>query len=195
MSEDRPYSMSLPFVNASDEKVDDANFSLTDLSDPVVIMLLFQELVREEQVRKAWEKGLQLDRNRRRPLWRLLAEVEGVNPDIVYATAAEVYGFKPARFDRNQVVSFIRDQRQRFSQEQWNWMRQERVLPFGQEIDAERNILRWLLATHDPSRPNLHRQLAQLGIDRFELLYAPISAIEQIFQEAFLRRNEYLERV
>jgi type IV pilus assembly protein PilB len=175
--------------------VNEAEFSLTDLSDPVIIMLLFQELVREEQVRKAWEKWRQLDRDRRRPLWRVLTEIDGINPEVVYATAAEVYGFKTARIDRAQVLRFLRGQRQRFTQEQWNWMQRERVLPLGQEVDTERDVMRWLLATHDPTRPDLHRQIARLGIDRFELRYAPVSAIEQIFQEAFPRRNEYLERV
>ncbi len=197
MSEDRPHSDPLPFVEPSitGDGVNEAEFSLTDLSDPVIIMLLFQELVREEQVRKAWEKWRQLDKDRRRPLWRVLTEIDGINPEIVYATAAEVYGFKTARIDRGQVLRFIRDQRQRFTQEQWAWMQRERVLPLGQEVDAERGVVRWLLATHDPTRPHLHRQIVRLGIDRFELHYAPTSAIEQIFQEAFPRRNEYLERV
>ncbi|BBM70354.1 GspE/PulE family protein [Rhodothermus marinus] len=197
MSENRPHSEPLPFVepSAAGDDVNEAEFSLTDLSDPVIIMLLFQELVREEQVRKAWEKWRQLDRDRRRPLWRVLTEIDGINPEVVYATAAEVYGFKTARIDRAQVLRFLRDQRQRFTQEQWNWMQRERVLPIGQEVDAERGVMRWLLATHDPTRPNLHRQIAWLGIDRFELRYAPASSIEQIFQEAFPRRNEYLERV
>ncbi|WP_243663606.1 GspE/PulE family protein [Rhodothermus marinus] len=181
--------------SAAGDDVNEAEFSLTDLSDPVIIMLLFQELVREEQVRKAWEKWRQLDRDRRRPLWRVLTEIDGINPEVVYATAAEVYGFKTARINRAQVLRFLRDQRQRFTQEQWSWMQRERVLPIGQEVDAERDVMRWLLATHDPTRPNLHRQIARLGIDRFELRYAPASTIEQIFQEAFPRRNEYLERV
>ncbi|WP_397547971.1 GspE/PulE family protein [Rhodothermus marinus] len=197
MSENRPHSEPLPFVEPSvtGDGVNEAEFSLTDLSDPVIIMLLFQELVREEQVRKAWEKWRQLDRDRRRPLWRVLTEIDGINPEVVYATAAEVYGFKTARIDRAQVLRFLRDQRQRFTQEQWSWMQRERVLPIGQEVDAERDVMRWLLATHDPTRPDLHRQIARLGIDRFELRYAPASTIEQIFQEAFPRRNEYLERV
>ena len=197
MSENRPHSEPLPFVEPSvtGDGVNEAEFSLTDLSDPVIIMLLFQELVREEQVRKAWEKWRQLDRDRRRPLWRVLTEIDGINPEVVYATAAEVYGFKTARIDRAQVLRFLRGQRQRFTQEQWNWMQRERVLPLGQEVDTERDVMRWLLATHDPTRPDLHRQIARLGIDRFELRYAPVSAIEQIFQEAFPRRNEYLERV
>ena len=197
MSENRPHSEPLPFVepSAAGDDVNEAEFSLTDLSDPVIIMLLFQELVREEQVRRAWEKWRQLDKNRRRPLWRVLTEIDGINPEVVYATAAEVYGFKTARIDRGQVLRFLRDQRQRFTQEQWSWMQRERVLPIGQEVDAERDVMRWLLATHDPTRPDLHRQIARLGIDRFELRYAPASAIAQIFQEAFPRRNEYLERV
>ncbi len=197
MSENRPRSESLSFVESSvaGDGVNEAEFSLTDLSDPVIIMLLFQELVREEQVRKAWEKWRQLEKDKRRPLWRLLIEVDGINPEVVYATAAEVYGFKAARIDRAQVLRFLRDQRQRFTQEQWSWMQRERVLPIGQEVDVERDVMRWLLATHDPTRPDLHRQIARLGIDRFELRYAPASTIEQIFQEAFPRRNEYLERV
>ncbi|MDQ7040827.1 MAG: ATPase, T2SS/T4P/T4SS family, partial [Rhodothermus sp.] len=179
-----------------DDSTDDATFSLTNLSDPVVIMLLFQELIREEQVRKAWEKWRQLDEKQRRPLWRLLIEVDGIDPAVVYATAAEVYGFKTARINRSQVLRFLRDQRKRFTQEQWDWMRREWVLPIGQEVDEKRGITRWLLGTHDPTRPSLQRQIVvRLGIDHFELQYVPAKVIEKFFQEAFPRRNEYLERV
>ncbi len=196
MPEKRPHIEPRSLTEPLDDSTDDATFSLTDLSDPVVIMLLFQELIREEQVRKAWEKWRQLDEKQRRPLWRLLIEVDGIDPAVVYATAAEVYGFKTARINRDQVLRFLRDHRNRFTQEQWDWMRRKWVLPIGQEVDEKRGLTRWLLGTHDPTRPSLHRQIViQLGIDHFELQYVPARVIEKFFQEAFPRRNEYLERV
>ncbi|SHK10821.1 GspE/PulE family protein [Rhodothermus profundi] len=195
MSEERPRPKSASASSISENGAASEEFSPLDLSDPVVIMLLFQELVREEQVRRAWERWRQQQEGGRRALWRVLADLEEINPEVVYATAAEVYGFKTAQLQRDQVMRFIREQKQRFTQDQWRWMRRERVLPIGQEMDPERNVMRWVLATHDPTRPDLHRKLARLGLDRFELRYAPASTIDQIYEEAFPHRNEYLERV
>ncbi|CAM3299448.1 GspE/PulE family protein [Rhodothermus bifroesti] len=201
MPEPQSPSFKLPFVApsitavAADNASEAETFSILNLSDPVVIMLLFQELVREEQVREAWERWRKSKDSQPKPLWRVLAELEGVNPEVVYATAAEVYGFRMARVQRGEVLEFLKSIKSRFSQEQWEWLARERVLPIGQDVDPKLEYPRWILATHDPTRSDLHRRLGQLGLHRFELCYAPCSVIEQLFQEAFVRSNEYLERV
>ena len=201
MSDPQAPAPKLPFVTPSvaafsaEKPSGSEEFSILDLTDPVVIMLLFQELVREEQVREAWERWRKSRDGQPKPLWRVLVEVEGVNPGSVYATAAEVYGFRVARIQRGEVLEFLKSIKSRFSKEQWEWLAKERVLPIGQDRDPKLEYPQWILATHDPTRPDLHRCLGQLGLNRFELCYAPSNVIEQLFQEAFSRSNEYLERV
>jgi len=84
MSDPQAPAPKLPFVTPSvaafsaEKPSGSEEFSILDLTDPVVIMLLFQELVREEQVREAWERWRKSRDGQPKPLWRVLVEVEGV---------------------------------------------------------------------------------------------------------------------
>lgn len=162
--------------------------------DRVVIQLYQRGLLTPEQVHDAlrrWER-----RNDAVMLWRVVGRLPSVDPDVVYAEAARIYAFPEARLtpesvDRalaRQVIETVPpDQRERLLDLQ--------LLPLRYEMDAERGIRKLILATPDPSHPDLYpfAQAADLG--RFEVHYAPSAVIDPLLDELFPRRNEYLERV
>ncbi|ARA92499.1 type II secretion system protein E [Rhodothermaceae bacterium RA] len=171
-------------------------FSPLNLRDRVVIMLLYYETVRTEQVEEAWYRWVQLrKKGHREPLWRLLVQMEGVDRETVFKVAAQVYAFEEALIKKADVIKLIREFCETFSEEQWEELSRLKLIPIRQERDSE-GRLRWMeFATHDPTRPELHRHLQQLKLERFELKYAPESLVETLIQEATPRRNEFLDRM
>jgi type IV pilus assembly protein PilB len=52
-----------------------------------------------------------------------------------------------------------------------------------------------LFVTHDPTRPEAHKLLRELGIKRFELRYWSESVIEDVITAGVLTKNVYLDRL
>ena len=171
-------------------------FSALDLRDRVVIMLLFKQVVRIADVHKVYKRWRkQGGAKARDPLWRVLANDPAFDRETIFAEAAQVYAFKQAEFERSDAVAFIRRHCDTFPEEACDQMRRLRVLPIRQEVHATKKERRTIFISHDPSRLEVNRLMRELRLDSFELQYSPESEVDALIQEAFPKRNEYLDRV
>ena len=171
-------------------------FSAHDLRDRVVIMLLFKQIVRIDDVHKVYERWRKQGGGKSRdPLWRALANDPDFDRETIFAEAAQVYAFKEAAFERNDAIAFIRRHCDTFAVEAWEQMRKLRVLPIRQEVHVTKKEKRTIFISHDPSRLEVNRLMRELRLDSFELQYASESEVDAVIQEAFPKRNEYLDRV
>ena len=88
-----PSSIDLP---ASDEEQEDPTIEKFDpikLRDRVVIKLLFDQVVRIEQVHEAWETWREREiAGHPEDLWRVLAEDPAMDREKIFTEAATVYG-------------------------------------------------------------------------------------------------------
>ncbi|MGI9175279.1 MAG: hypothetical protein ACR2GR_08175, partial [Rhodothermales bacterium] len=179
--------------NAVDIEAVEANgFSaLENLRDRVVIMLLFNEVVQVEQVEQAWREWKVLQKKgENEALWRILAAQPDIDRDRVFAEAADVYVFKKAEITASSAISYLRGVKKKYTGEQWEEMDRLGVVPIGQEDHLRGDEeTRFLFATHDPTRPEVHNLMQGLGLERFELHYAPESSLRSLMEEAFPPRD------
>ncbi len=183
------YDLQLP--DHSEGTVDDMN-----LRDRVVVRLLSKGIVSEEQVRSAWDEWRRMRREGMKvSLWRMLTITPDVDRDAIYAEAANVYAFEEIAIVSEDSIAFIQDIRDTFSEEEWDEMIEYFVVPINKGRDQNTGEPRWTFATHDPTRAEVHQLLKRLEIRRFELAYAPESAIANLITEAFLSKNEFLDRL
>ena len=160
--------------------------------DRVVVMLLHKQAATREQVAEAVR--IQREDQPKEALWRLLAQVPGVDRDAVYAEAASVYAFPMADIS-DPDPNFARLVMETFSEERREMLLSMGLLPLEYDMDTASGSAKLVFATHDPARPDVHRVLQQLKLGRFELKYAPESEIRRITNDIFPRRNEYLDRM
>ncbi len=162
--------------------------------DRVLRSLLRQGQVTEKDVQEAiaiWQKNGGKD-----AIWRVLADLPDVNREAIYEEAARVYAFKqeeivPGRPDHDFIVLTI----DTIAEDQREELLDLFLLPFEHVVDYETGAGRMVFVTPDPTRPEVNRLLHELDLGRFELRYAPESAIGEILDELFPRKNEYLERM
>ena len=69
------------------------------------------------------------------------------------------------------------------------------MVPFEVDLDQQTGAIKVVFITHDPTRPDVHRMMQQLRLERFELRYAPEKVVTGLIHEAFPRKNEFLERL
>jgi len=182
----------------ADELADIKADSLPEMrrKDRVLARLLTTGLVREDHVRVAWEEWKKMRKDGlRAPLWRVLTLSSEINRELIYAEAAKVYAFDEAKIDEAATLSFLQEIANFFTEDQWDQMIEFFILPIAQEKEPYRGEIRWIFATHDPTRPEVHRLLQQLLLKRFELRYAPENVIASLITDAFLSKNEYLDRL
>jgi type IV pilus assembly protein PilB len=162
--------------------------------DRVVAMLLRKEAVTAQQVTEA--QRLQKEERSKEALWRFLAQVNGVEREAVFAEAARVYAFRAARLGNGKPdPDFVRTVMDMFSEEHRDKLLKLRVLPYESELDPQSGSIKLIFVTHDPTRPEVHRLLQLLRLERFELCYVPEPVVLAIIAEVFPRKNEYLERL
>lgn len=194
MSEDEPGSILLkirpwlesggPFQPSDDEaaaSVEEESFSALDLRDRVVVQLLQEEVVRVEQVKAAWNQ--RADEDPPDALWRVVAHLQDVETEAVFAEAARVYAFEPATSILYRSRALLSEHRGRFSLGQRRRLVALGVLPV--KVNETPDGPRWLFATHDPARPPVHALLADLEVPAYELRYAPAAAIRERLEESF----------
>lgn len=167
----------------------------SEIRDRVAIMLVFYELIRPERLAKAWAYWESLDRKPADTFWRYLATLNGVDQDRIYEIAAEAYAFPTAVINRNEALAFLRDRCGVFTEEAWKRLRGLCLIPVAQESEAGSSRVRWIFATHDPSRPTVVRAIRELGLDAYELRFAPRTAIDPLLAHTRLLRNSYLDQV
>lgn len=161
-------------------------FSPMDLRDRVVIMLLFDQAVQIDAVEQAWVRWRALQRQGQEcPLWRLLLDVPGVDADRVFAGAAKVYAFDFASISRYETPAFIRRQRATFADAQWQRLLRLMVLPIDQDADPKTQELRWVFATHDPTRHEVSQALKEIAPDRFVVQFMPRSLTLALIAEVY----------
>ncbi len=185
---------------ASDYPGDDANRSAqqADLEiarkDRVVAMLLRKEIVTPEQVLEALQR--QRREKSKEALWRVLAAGKDVERESIYAEAARVYAFPIAVLKEGQPdPEFARSVIETFPEERRNDLVKLRVLPFECDLEHQTGAIKLVFITHDPTRPEVHRLMQQLKLERFELRYASEAIVTAGLAEALPRKNEYLERM
>ncbi|GEM_PF-151936 len=162
--------------------------------DRVVSRLLEKEVVALHQIYQAYQR--QQDEGLKEPLWRVLAQSDHVPQDAIYEEAARLYAFPIARLEPGKPSpEFVRSVMDTFEEEVRERLIALRVVPFEVDLDAQTGAVKLVLVTHDPMRPEVHRLMHRLKLERFELQYAPQGVIMQALLEAYPRRNEYLERV
>ena len=162
--------------------------------DRVVGYLLRQDLVQDKHVREAfnqWRRKGEQD-----TLWRWLARHPDVDTEAVFAEAARIYAFPSAaitegRPDPGFVKSFVEG----LPGAQQDQLLAFGVLPIEYEIDAERRQRRIVLAAQDPGSPDVIGLVHAIGLEPFDLRYAPGTEIRPLLTELFPKRNEFLERV
>ncbi len=168
-------------------------FSALALRDRVVIMLLFDQVVREDQVEQAWQLWQQMGREgAKEPLWRVLMLFPELDRELVYAEAARVYGFEEARISRSKALALIKEMEAFITRDLWEQMVDLRVMPISQATQKHSPRKRVIFATSDPTRPEVHHLMPQFNLDGFELRYARTSEILNLLIEAFPRRYNHL---
>jgi len=166
------------------------------VSDRVVYRLVSAGIVTEDQLRKTlveWERvrkeGYHV------ALWRLLTLNPDLNRERIFAEAASVYRFPHGQISRHDALNFIERTANLFPDRDMSRMLELFVIPVGQEVDRRTGEAKWIMATHDPTRPEVHRLLRELNLKRFELYYASESLIGSLITDGFLSKNEYLQRL
>lgn len=165
-----------------------------DTRDRVVHRLARKGLVTAEQVAEAQRR--QADERPREALWRVLASGAGVPREAVFAEAAAVYAFPVAAIGEGRPgADFVRSVFATFPEERRDRLMALGVVPLEADLHPASGELRLVFATHDPARPEVQRTIQALRLDRFEVHYAPEAAVRQALDDAFPRRNEFLERL
>lgn len=166
----------------------------TYIQDRVVTALLQQGHVTRQQVEQA--VAFRNQTGSRAPLWRTLAEQDGVNRDTVFAQAAVTYAFRIAPIEEFEPdVEFIKIVMESLSEDQQDELVRLEVMPYTYMQEPQSNQLKLVFITSNPMRPELQRVMQGLHLERFELCYAPQPVITRVMQEVFPRRNEFLERI
>ncbi|MFQ5569728.1 MAG: GspE/PulE family protein [Rhodothermales bacterium] len=185
------------FSISGDEKEDiiAAEFDPINLRDRVVIKLLFDQSVRIEQVGEAWDRW----KKRRaagqaEELWRVLAEDPALNREKIFSEAARIYAFRTCSISQADMVTFVQNSRDRFSDDQWKQFSKLSVLPVAAGTEASGDK-QWIFVTYDPLRPEVNQFLRTLMLERYELFYAPESVVRSVVKEALQSKNEFLERI
>ncbi|MFO8098419.1 MAG: GspE/PulE family protein [Salinibacter sp.] len=162
-------------------------------NDRVVEMLLRRDEVDEKHVLEAQQK-----RDENHPdtsLWRVLATHKAVDKAVVYGRAARIYAFEVVDLDEhNPDHNYIKSAVESFAEDQQEQLLDLGVVPYRRETRPGGRSKIYFL-THDPMRPEVHRLVRGLGVDQFELQYAPESAVTDLISDALPRDNEYLQRL
>ena len=164
------------------------------VQDRVVQALLRRGLVTPEQAAAA--EKLRAQAGARVPLWRALVEVKGVERDKVFEQAAATYAFRIAPVkDREPEAEFAKTVLESFSEEARDKLLDLHTIPYAYAQDQPSGILKLVFITEDPMRSELQRVINGLELERYELCFAPASMVLSVIQEAFPRKNEFLERL
>lgn len=182
--------------HSATESILDAELLETAERDRVVVRLRRKGLVDDAQLRNAFrEWQLTRDKGIRVPLWRMLALDAALDANEVFAEAARVYAFTFATVDEDNAIAFVNAQRDSFSDDAWDDMVEYYVMPVGKDRDPATGEPRWLFATHDPTRPEVHQLVQGMRLRRFEVQYLPEEVVGRLVSQTFLQRNRFLDRL
>ena len=161
--------------------------------DRVVGLLLKKQVVTMGQVYEA--QKIKEREGQKEALWRILAEMNGVDNDAIYEEAAKIYAFPVADVNGKLDAKFVRSVMETLTEENRDRLLNLHLVPYESESEQQSGGVKLVFITHDPMRTDVRRVMKELKLDRFDLYYAPKSAVESVIIEAFPRKNEYLERM
>ena len=162
--------------------------------DRVVAMLLRKGIVGAREIKRAQTK--QQEEQLKEPLWRVMTLLDGVKRTAIFAEAAGVYAFKTAEMGEGKPdPEFARSVMETFEEGLRDSLLQLRVVPLEVDLDQQTGAIKVVFITHDPARPEVHRMMQKLRLERFELRYAAENVVTALILEAFPRKNEFLERL
>lgn len=165
---------------------------MVNVRDRVTIMLVFDQIVTEEQVAMAWQVKEKMEQEGiREPLWRVLTAFPDVDSEMVFAEAARVYGFEEARVSRRKAVQEIQRARQQLTPDVWEHLVELRLFPIADVEQLHRGRMRTVYATHDPTRHEVQAQLRELESTGYELRYCPEAQLLDLLVEAFPQNDHY----
>lgn len=176
------------------EAISDAEVEKVKRKDRVIAKLLDKGAITIKQVKRAqWKKK---EDELKDPLWRVLTQVGGAPRDEIFEEAATVYAFKKAVLGKGKPdPDFARSVVDTFEEGSRDTVLKLKVVPFEVDLDHQTGAIKVVFITHDPTRPELHRLMRQLKLERFELQYAPEDVVRGLIAKAFPRKNEFLERM
>ena len=181
-------------ANANSKRLGDASGEAAAQRDRVVARLLDREIVTLAHVREAfnqWRRKGEQD-----ALWRWVAQHPAVDREAVFAEAAKIYAFQTEEIDDEAINSdFVKRIVKGFEKEHRDQLLALQLLPIRHEIDPERGVLRLVIAAQDPTNPDALRLIHRMGLDHYELRYAPESKIVPLLHTLFPKRNEFLEKM
>jgi type IV pilus assembly protein PilB len=164
------------------------------VQDRVVQALLRKGAIGLDQVKQAEEYRRQ--QRSKEPLWRTVAGTQGADRDSVFEQAAITYAFRIAPVkDREPEVDFAKTVLESFAEEHREALVQMGVAPYAYAQDQPSGVLKLIFITEDPMRPELQRVMHALQLERFELCFAPGPVVRRVLEEAFPRKNVFLERM
>jgi len=179
------------FLKATDAR---PKFSPLALNDRVVIKLVYEELITLDHVEQAWIQWIALPEDARSPLWRFLLLDKTLDRETILEQAAAAYDFLPLKLTRVEVVNYLKEFGESFSEEQWHSMARQNTLPVGFRTPGKSGIRSVIFATPDPTDPNVRRLLESFDVKQFELRYAPESFIVALIEDRFRLSTKLLDQ-
>lgn len=162
-------------------------YSLLELCDRVAVMLIFNQIVRGEQVEETWRRWHQTaPEERPAAFWRMLLHHPEIDREAVFNEAARVHGFETVNPSPDRVLGFLRDRRDAFSDEQWKRLCALSILPLPTQAGSGAG---WTFATHDPNRPEVEPFLGTL-VEAYTLRYASEASVHRLLADAFPQWRE-----
>ena len=161
-----------------------------ELLDPVVEEALLREIVTPKQVADAWLKRKAMYyMGKHHPVWRWLAEQNGVDREEVIAIAARCYDYKPLEVPLDTLKNFVQRISPCFTEEQWKVMLRLRIIPVKRS--APRGISNmWNFAANDPTSKIFHTTVYQYVGNNYELFHTNRQLIASLFAERYLTQME-----
>lgn len=153
------------------------------LRDRVVIMLLFDQIVKEPVVREAWQRRAEGDE--KKALWRYLLNTPDVDKELIYEEAARVYGMETARISKRMAIPLLQQFAKACPKDLWEKMIERRVVPYAVSITGNEHRRKLVLACHDPLHEEVKEILKELDLPLYEVRYAKESELIQLLAEAF----------
>ncbi len=180
--------------DGASSRTPDAVPSPTQARDRVVAMLLRKQIVHPDQVDAAHEASKA--EGSKEALWRAISKLDGVDRDAIFAEAAQVYAFPEADLDEGQPTpEFVRSVMATFDEVKRKRLLDLSVVPAECDVDTATGAVKLIFVTYDPARPEVHRAIHALKLERYELQYAPEALVTKTLRDAYPRKNEYLEKM
>jgi hypothetical protein len=136
-----------------------------------------------EAVRTAWYQ--MRDFEDARPLWRILADVQGVEAGRLFRAAAEVYHFDVADVSTLGTAILIDGNRRHLSPGVWKRLIGLGVFPIREKHDPLDYGVRWVFASYDPARPIVRQYLSQQIGHAFQVRFLEPTMLFELIQSCF----------